>query len=195
MKLIRLSIIWFLISLFFATLFQPEHYNSFIYTISELAHQDYERAWILLLGFFGNGILLFSSGFYYLKANLIPKTPAKLLMVSGIAIIGMGLFQTNFDYYGIRPSDNILFMLLHIVFALSNQATFYLMVLYHIKQSDDALKKKHLLLLVLNVIFAVLFSLFSFIPFYRGIFQRLIFIVSAIWFWFYFNRYQVIKKD
>ena len=190
MKLIRLGVIWFLIWFLIASIFPPLHYDGLIFTISELAHQGYERSWILLLGFYGNGFILFTSGIYYAKKSILKPFLSTGLIIAGVAIIGMGLFQTNFDYYGIRPSDNIYFMLLHIVFALSNQAVFYVMVLYHIKHSDQDMKKIHQILLIANIIFAILFSVFSFFPFYRGIFQRFIFILSGIWFWFYFNHFK-----
>lgn len=187
MKGIRFGIIWFMIFLIIATIFSPEHYRSLVYTISELAHQGYSRAWILLIGFYGNGFILLLSGAYYFKKTVLPTFLSKGTMLSGVFIIGLGLFQTNYDYYGLRPDDNIFFMLMHIVFALLNQGTFYMMVLYHIKHSDQQMMKKHRLLLVLNILFAVIFSV---TPIYRGTFQRLIFIISGIWFWFYFNQFK-----
>lgn len=191
MKAIRFSIIWFLVWLLFASLFSPEHYNSFVYTISELTHQGYSRAWILLIGFFGNGILFVLSGLYYFKKNLLPSLLSKGLIIAGLCIIGLGLFQTNYDYYGIRPTDNILFMLLHIVFALLNQGTGYVMILYHIKYSDPGMKKIHKTILIINIIVAILFSI---TPFYRGTLQRLLFLISGLWFWFYFNRFKSPSK-
>ena len=106
MKLIKIGMIWFVIFLILATLFPPEGYNSFVFTMSELAHQGYDRAYILLIGFYGNGVFFIASGIHAYKHKSLSPLLYKSLIVSGLCIIGLGLFQTNYDYYGIRESDN-----------------------------------------------------------------------------------------
>jgi hypothetical membrane protein len=190
MKLIKIGMIWFVIFLILATLFPPEGYNSFIYTMSELAHQGYVRAYILLIGFYGNGIFFIASGMHAYKNKSLSPVLYRSLIVSGLCIIGLGIFQTNYDYYGLRASDNQVFMYLHILCAVLNHLTGYVMVWYHIKHSEKDLKKMHTRYLVLNMILVVMFV---FTPLYRGLFQRVLFIVGGIWFWFYFNVFD--SKD
>lgn len=192
MKLIKIGMIWFVIFLILATLFPPEGYNSFIYTMSELAHQGYDRAYILLIGFYGNGVFFIASGVQAYKNKNLSPVLYKSLIVSGLCIIGLGIFQTNYDYYGIRETDNLILMLLHIVFAVSNHLIGYVMVLFHIKHSEKDLKRKHIRYLVLNMILVVMFV---FTPIYRGLFQRVLFIVGGIWFWFYFNVFDSNKES
>jgi hypothetical membrane protein len=191
MKLIKIGMIWFVIFLILATLFPPEGYNSFVYTMSELAHQGYVRAFILLIGFYGNGVFFIASGMNAYKNKSISPVLYKSLIVSGLCIIGLGLFQTNYDYYGIRATDNLLLMYLHIVCAVLNHITGYVMVWFHIKHSEKDLKKMHTRYLILNMILVVMFV---FTPVYRGLFQRILFIVGGIWFWFYFNVFKSKKK-
>jgi hypothetical protein len=191
MKLIKIGMIWFILFLILATLFPPEGYNSFIYTMSELAHQDYARAYILLIGFYGNGVFLIASGINTYKNKSLSPVLYKSLIVSGLCILGLALFQTNYDYYGIRATDNQLWMYLHIVCAVLNHLTGYVMVLYHIKHSEKDLKKIHTRYLILNVIFVAMFVL---TPVYRGLFQRVLFIVGGIWFWCFFNVFKHKKN-
>ena len=186
MRLVKLGIIWFVLFLLIATYFKPEGYNSLVYTMSELAHQDYNRAYILIIGFFGNGLLFIAEGFQAYKNKYIHPTLYKGLVLSGLCIIGLGIFQTNYDYYGIRDTDNIVFMYLHIVFAVTNHIIGYKMVLFHIQHSHQKLKNIHLWFLIINIFFVIVFV---FTPMYRGLFQRLLFIVGGIWFWFYFNHF------
>ena len=82
-------------------------------------------------------------------------------------------------------------MYLHILFAVLNHLTGYVMVWYHIKHSEKDLKMKHKSYLILNMI---LVAMFVFTPIYRGLFQRILFIVGGIWFWFYFNVYDSKEK-
>lgn len=191
MKLIKIGMIWFVVFLILATLFPPEGYNSFVYTMSELAHQGYARAYILLIGFYGNGVIFIASGITAYKNKSLSPVLYKSLIVSGLCIIGLGLFQTNYDYYGIRETDNLVFMYLHILCAVLNHLIGYVMVWYHIKHSEKELKNLHKGYLVLNMI---LVALFVFTLIYRGLFQRVLFIVGGIWFWFYFNTFKH-KKD
>lgn len=184
MKLVRLGIFWFILFLLIATFFKPEGYNSLVYTMSELAHQGYGRAYILLIGFYGNGLFFIAAGYQGYKNKNIDPSLYKSLMLSGLSIIGLGLFQTNYDYYGIRDTDNIILMYLHIVFAVINHIIGYKMVLFHIQHSHQKLKKIHIWFLIINILFV---AIFVFTPIYRGLFQRILFIIGGIWFWFYFN--------
>ena len=186
MKLVKLGIIWFILFLLIATFFKPEGYNSLIYTMSELAHQDYNRAYILITGFLGNGLFFIAAGYQGYKNKNIHPSLYKSLVLSGLCIIGLGLFQTNYDYYGIRDTDNIVFMYIHIVFAVTNHIIGYKMVLFHIQHSHQKLKNIHLWFLIINILFVIVFV---FTPMYRGLFQRLLFSVGGIWFWFYFNQF------
>jgi hypothetical protein len=191
MKLIKIGMTWFVFFLILATLFPPEGYNSFIYTMSELAHQGYERAFILLIGFYGNGVFFIASGMNAYKNKSLPPLLYKSLFVSGLCIIGLGLFQTNYDYYGIRATDNQIWMYLHIVCAVLNHLIGYVMVWYHINHSEKDLKKIHTRYLILNVILVAMFVL---TPVYRGLFQRVLFIIGGIWFWYYFNVFKNKKN-
>ena len=132
-----------------------------------------------------------ASGMHAYKHKSLSHVLYKSLIVSGFCIVGLGIFQTNYDYYGLRASDNQVFMYLHILCAVLNHLTGYVMVWYHIKHSEKDLKKKHTRYLVLNMI---LVAMFVFTPIYRGLFQRVLFIVGGIWFWFYFNVYDSKKN-
>jgi len=161
-----------------AHFFVSDGYSIFTNTISDLGAQQYTHAWIMRLGFFlFGGITILG-----VLLNGISLRTAPILLYGG-AIFMTGIFSEAPFF----PTDSLHQQEadLHSLFAQIAGISFSLGVLLQIFYAKT---KPEILLHVLFFLGVISFSAgFGLVPEYQGIFQRLLYTVSLVWYAFFFS--------
>ncbi len=184
---ISFAIFFFSAVILAAHFFTPSIYHWTTNTISDLAAQNYNNAWIMRAGFIGFGILL-NTGillkFYQAKSI----NPADILvMLYGLAILLSGIFSAapfdgSTDYSLIADK-------LHSICAQTAGTALSIGVLVYLLSAHGNIKLFHLLFLILIIGISALFGLSKngIINIDYGIIQRSLYLVSFLWLLLIYN--------
>lgn len=164
-------------SLITAHLLAPETYNWRSNTISELAAQHYQHAWIMRTGLISFGALISIASTVKLIEDQTQWPRAIPMLLYGLAMTGSGLYSTAPFEAGIAYTQHEAHM--HSIFA--NAAGFALtttMLSHIITEKNPNLKIVHLS----GMAFVLLGSwLFKSNPEYQGVYQRVLWGGSITW--------------
>jgi hypothetical membrane protein len=169
--------------------FAPDIYHWTTNTISDLAAQNYNYAWIMRIGFIGFGLLL-NLGILLKICKTKSVNPADvLIMIYGLAILCSGVFSTMpFDSSVVYSTmaDK-----LHSIFAQIAGIALSIGIIIYLILSPGNKKFVHLLFFILIIGISALFGLSKngVINIDYGIVQRLLYGVSFIWIFLTYNTF------
>ena len=180
MKLIQLSILYFLVVIIIAHLFAPQGYNRTNNTISELGSQGHTKKWIMQAGFVGFGLLLaVGLGWKSYTQGMI-NYPDFPVLLYGLSVLVTGIFCA-------APMDSKLNFSsqeaqVHSIFATIAGIALVAGILWYLLVSPTE-RSFHLVFLVLVTGVSILFGLSESgtVPIGKGIVQRTLYLVSFIW--------------
>jgi hypothetical membrane protein len=182
MKVIILSVFYFVAVIVIAHFFAPREYRWTQNTVSDLAAQGLKYQWIMQAGFIGFGVLL-NLGFIlkFIQTGKV-AIPDVLIMVYGVAILCSGFFSTapfpEGVTYSLQESN------LHSLFATAAGIAFTLGILYRaIAAPTPGERWMHTIFFLLVTGFSMLFGLSEngVVPLVKGLAQRGLYTVSVIW--------------
>jgi hypothetical membrane protein len=182
MKMVTVSIIYFIAVIVLAHFFAPPEYKWTQNTISDLAAQGLKYQWIMQAGFIGFGLLL-NLGFVqkFIAAQKI-SYPDLLIMLYGLAILLSGFFSTEPFIKGL--SYSVQESNLHSLFATVAGIAFSLGIFYRLVTAPTPGEKwMHGIFLLVVIGTSLLFGLSEngLLPVAKGIVQRSLYLVSFIW--------------
>ncbi len=184
---ISFAIFFFAAAILTAHFFTPAAYHWTTNTISDLAAQNYDNAWIMRTGFIGFGILLDIGIFlkFYQTKSINPADV--LVIIYGLAILSSGIFPTapfdgSTDYS--LTADK-----LHSIFAQTAGVSLSIGVLVYLLSAHGRIKLFHLLFLILIIGISALFGLSknAVVNIDYGIIQRSLYLVSFLWLLLVYN--------
>jgi hypothetical membrane protein len=187
--LINFAIFYFIAIIIVAHYFAPDIYHWTTNTISDLAAQNYNYAWIMRIGFIGFGLLL-NLGILLKIYKTKSVNPADvLIMIYGLAILCSGVFSTMpFDSSVIYSTmaDK-----LHSIFAQIAGIALSIGIIIYLILSPGNKNFIHLLFFILIIGISALFGLSKneIINIDYGILQRLLYGVSFIWLFLTYNTF------
>ena len=182
MRLIILSVIYFVGMILLSHKFVPAEYLWTQNTISDLGAQGLRYKWIMQLGFIGFGLLL--------SAGLVSKSLAArkvvytdvFLVLWGIAVLLSGFFCA--EPYIESVSYSVPEAKLHSLFASSAGVFFSIGILCSLIVSSDPKEKLfHAVFLILVMGTSMMFGLAEngTVSVGKGVIQRLLYAVSFVW--------------
>jgi len=184
-KIVALSIIFFVGVIILAHFFMQPGYDWTQNTVSELASQGHRYKRIMQAGFVGFGILL-SSGLIlkFIEAKKV-NYPDILIILYGLAILITG-------FYCEKPLDATISYSeteakIHSLFAFTAGISLSLGILWYLIASDSSSERIfHFAFLVLVMGFSMAFGMAEngIIGVGKGIVQRSLYLVSFIWLFF-----------
>ncbi len=184
---ISFAILFFAVVILIAHFFTPSIYHWAINTISDLAAQNYNNAWIMRAGFVGFGVFL-NIGILFKFYQTKSINPADILvMIYGLAILLSGIFSTApFDGstdYSVTADK------LHSIFAQTAGIALSIGVLVYLLSAHGNTKLLHLLFLILIIGISALFGLSKneMINIDYGIIQRSLYLVGFLWLLIIYN--------
>ena len=171
-----------------AHFFSPQGYIFYLHTMSELAGQGVENAWILTSGFMLGGASYMGFSYYYLKTAALPKWLFFLTFSNGLMTLLLGVFPTSYDgLTGFTANETIVIIHRYIAYT-SNLLTIASITVHAVLSKNPDLKLRHLFFLVFAFVFSGFFILYN--QDIRGIFQRMILLTTTIW---TFTSYGVLE--
>ncbi len=171
-----------------AHFFSPQGYVFYLHTMSELAGQGVDNAWILTSGFMLGGASYMAFSYYYLKTASLPKWLFFLTFSNGLMTLLLGVFPTSYDgLTGFTANETIVIIHRYIAYA-SNLLTIASITVHAALSKNPNLKLRHLFFLVFAFVFSGFFILYN--QDIRGIFQRMILLTTTIW---TFTSYGVLE--
>lgn len=170
----------FLLFIIIAHLYATNGYSIFNNTISDLGAQGYNRKFIMQFGFLVFGILLvigvIANGF---------ELRTFAILVYGLSIAMTGIFCTTPFLEPASTNYSVLQTNLHSLFAQIAGVAFTIGILVQVFYAGNAKERTvHLLFFGLVIGLSVLFGL---LENNKGIAQRLLYLVSFIWFMKFFD--------
>jgi len=189
MTWIKFGIIWFFIWLIIATIFAPNDYSSFTYLISDLATSYHPYDYLMSIGFYGYTLIYFIGIYDVYKKQEMTQLLLVLIILSALSMFFLGIYDTNYAASDVPVYERTLSF--HSIFAGGQEALFIVILLYHIKMSQQKIRRIHLTFLSISMLFSSIFLIVD----YTGLFQRLIFINNGLWVFFYLNRFQDKQKS
>ncbi len=178
---INIAIFYFVAVILVAHYFAPNVYHWTTNTISDLAAQNYNYAWIMRVGFIGFGLLLNMGILFKFYQTKSINSPDVLIMIYGLAILCSGFFSTMpFDG---SKDYSIMADKLHSLFAQTAGIALSIGILVYLLLSHGNEKLIHFSFLVSVIGISALFGLSKngTINIDYGIIQRLLYLVSFIW--------------
>jgi len=176
-KFYTIAVVWILAAIIIAHLLVPAPYTWTQNTISALAAQGYEQAWIMCLGFIGFGALISIGATRRAVANPRRNWPEIGILLYGLAVLLTGVFSTAPFQPGVDYSQSE--ARLHSILATSAGITISLaMLLCGLLEQRRAPRIVHLSALALTLLLSSLFGAF---PAVAGITQRSLYIVGFGW--------------
>lgn len=186
--IMKTGVIWFYLFAFVAHFFQPEGYSILNNNYSQLGPQGFELSFIMQIAYIGSAILWFYGLYKNYKRPVLHKSVAIMFFFIAFFIVIAGIFKT------ILPSDTfietpsaIIESNIHLFAAHASQILGLLILLEHIRFSDKSMKKNHLIVLILLVLFSIIFE---FGP-YLGITQRVLSLTHSYWTIRFLNMYTI----
>jgi hypothetical membrane protein len=189
-RFIRATNLGLVLVIIVAHFFAPAGYVITLHTMSELAGQGLENAWILTSGFWlaGLGYVVFSTLAF--RNQEIPYWLYGLTISNGVMTFLLGIFPTSYDGLIHVPVIESIVIIHRYIAYTSNLITVGTIIVHIFKSTDLAMKRQHTLFLLLAIVFSGLFIFYN--QDVRGIFQRLILLTTTIWTW---TSYAVWKKE
>jgi len=185
---IRYTNLFIVSMILLAHFFSPQGYIFYLHTMSELAGQGVENAWILTSGFMLGGASYMGFSYYYLKTASLPKWLFFLTFSNGLMTLLLGVFPTSYDgLTGFTANETIVIIHRYIAYA-SNLLTIASITVHAVLSNNPNLKLRHLFFLVFAFVFSGFFILYN--QDIRGIFQRMILLTTTIW---TFTSYGVLE--
>ena len=176
---IRYTNIFIVSVILLAHFFSPQGYVFYLHTMSELAGQGVENAWILTSGFMLGGASYMAFSYFYLKTASLPKWLFFLTFSNGLMTLLLGVFPTSYDgLTGFTANETIVIIHRYIAYA-SNLLTIASITVHAALSKNPNLKLRHLFFLVFAFVFSGFFILYN--QDIRGIFQRMILLTTTIW--------------
>lgn len=174
---VRIAIAWLVAALVAAHLLAPESYSFVSNTLSELAAQRYEHAWVTRAGFMGFGLLLawhHSRDLVHVQRYWVQ---ALLLLLFGSCIVLTGVFSTAPFEGGVAFSEPESF--LHSIFAtMAGVCLAGAMLVAAWRAPTAADRRKHVGALGFVTVAAVLFAV---LPEYQGVTHRALWLGGLAW--------------
>jgi len=183
LSMTNIAILCFVVIIIVAHLFTPEEYHWKTNTISDLAAQNYNKAWIMRAGFIAFGLLMNIGLFIKFYQTKIINYGDILIMIYATSVLLTGFFSTApFDgtqNYSVT-SDK-----LHSMFAQVAGFALSLGILAYLIKSPSQEKTFHLIFLILIIGLSGLFGLSKndVISQSNGIIQRVLYFVGFTWMW------------
>lgn len=185
---IRYTNLFIVSMILIAHFFSPQGYVFYLHTMSELAGQGVDNAWILTSGFMLGGASYMAFSYYYLKTASLPKWLFFLTFSNGLMTLLLGVFPTSYDgLTGFTANETIVIIHRYIAYA-SNLLTIASITVHAALSKNPNLKLRHLFFLVFAFVFSGFFILYN--QDIRGIFQRMILLTTTIW---TFTSYGVLE--
>ncbi len=176
---IRLTNLLIVSIIFLAHFFAPEGYLFYQHTMSELAGQGVDNAWILTTGFLLGGASYIAFAVFYLLQQKLPTWLFWLTALNGLMTFLLGIFPTSYDGL-INANVNEVVVIIHRYIAYaSNLLTIASITTHAALSKQKYLKLQHLFFLVFALVFSGFFILYR--QEIRGIFQRLILLTTTLW--------------
>lgn len=162
-----------------AHFFSPQGYVFYLHTMSELAGQGVENAWILTSGFVLGGASYMGFSYYYLKTAALPKWLFFLTFSNGLMTLLLGVFPTSYDgLINFSANETVVIIHRYIAYA-SNLLTIASITVHAALSKNPNLKLRHLFFLVFAFVFSGFFILYN--QEIRGLFQRMILLTTTVW--------------
>lgn len=182
MKIIFLSVFFFVAMIILAHFFTPSEYYWTQNTISDLAAQGLKYQWIMQVGFIGFGLLL-NLGFLqkFIVAQKIFYSDT-LIMLYGLAVLLTGFFSTAPFVDGVKFSAQE--SNLHSLFATAAGICFTVGIFLRLVIAPTSAKRwQHGIFLLLVIGASLAFGLAEngILLLGKGIIQRSLYLVSFIW--------------
>lgn len=181
MFLARLAIIFIIAAIIIAQFMTPAEYSIKANTISQLAAQKYQYKYIMQIGFIGFGLLL-STG---LIREMMKQKEVNLLyipiIVYALSILVTGIFCEGPFVSGI--TYKLTEAKIHSIFAMTAGIALSIgVLLYIIKAPTNNFRMIHLGYLIFIMGVSMLFGLN---PRYQGLIQRVLYLGSFSWIYFF----------
>lgn len=183
LSIINIAILYVVFVILIAHFFSLAEYHWTTNTISDLAAQNYHKAWIMRAGFIGFGLLLNIGLFIKFYQTKKINYADILIMIYATSVLLSGFFSTTpFDgtqNYSIT-SDK-----LHSIFAQVAGFALSLGIFAYLIKSPSQEKTFHLIFLILILSLSSLFGLSKndVISLSNGIIQRVLYFVGFTWMW------------
>jgi hypothetical membrane protein len=162
-----------------AHFFSPQGYLFYLHTMSELAGQGVENAWILTSGFILGGASYMGFSYYYLKTAALPKWLFFLTFSNGLMTLLLGVFPTSYDGLTSFTANETIVIIHRYIAYVSNFLTIASITVHAALSKNPNLKLRHLFFLVFAFVFSGFFILYN--QDIRGLFQRMILLTTTVW--------------
>jgi hypothetical membrane protein len=177
MRLYAIAVGWILLAISIAQALVPAPYDWQRNTVSELAAQAYEMAWIMRAGFIGFGGLLTVGAGQRLMINVKENRPDAFVLLYGMAVFLSGVYSTAPFVEGVFYSEPE--VRTHSLMAtVAGVAISLGMAGRMITEPAPMRKFFHLAALVLVLILSILFGVLAE---GTGIIQRALYLVGFVW--------------
>ncbi len=176
---IRFTNLFIVSVIFIAHFFAPQGYVLYLHTMSELAAQGVDNAWILTSGFILGGASYMGFSYYYVKKASLPMWLFLFTFFNGLMTLLLGFFPTSYDGLpNFAANETIVIIHRYIAYA-SNFLTIASITFHAALSKNPNLKLRHLFFLVFAFVFSGFFILYN--QDIRGLFQRLILLTTTVW--------------
>jgi hypothetical protein len=162
-----------------AHFFAPQGYVFYLHTMSELAGQGVENAWILTSGFVLGGASYMGVSYYYFKTSSLPMWLFLLTFFNGLMTLLLGVFPTSYDGLVNYPANETIVIIHRYIAYASNFLTIASITVHAALSKNPSLKLRHLSFLVFAFVFSGFFILYD--QDIRGVFQRMILLTTTVW--------------
>ena len=176
---IRFTNLFIVSMIFIAHFFGPQGYIFYFHTMSELAGQGVENAWILTSGFMIGGASYMGFSYYYFKKGSLPTWLFWLTFLNGLMTLLLGVFPTSYDGFMNYPANETIVIIHRYIAYASNFMTIASIMVHAILSKNPNLKLRHLFFLVFAFVFSGFFILYN--QDIRGLFQRIILLTTTVW--------------
>jgi hypothetical membrane protein len=189
---IKFTNFWIVFIIFIAHFFAPDGYLFYQHTMSELAGQGVPNAWILTTGFFTGGLGYMIFSVYYRSKKIMPLWLFYITFANGLMTLLLGAFPTSFDEL-LSVSVNETIVIIHRYIAYGSNALTIAGMIGHIYVSKSPkVKIVHGYFIVFAIVFSGFFVLYD--QDIRGVFQRLILLITTSWTLLYYGEFITIKR-
>jgi len=177
MKAYTAAVIWISLAIVVAHALAPPAYLWTEHTISHLAAQGYERAWIMRLGFISFGALVLIATIARVRRSPRAAWPHALVGLYALAVLISGIFSTSPFSPGVAYSHRE--ASIHSVMAtLAGIALSAAMLSSALVEQTSRRRRIHLSALVLTMLLSSAFGISASAP---GIIQRGLYLVGFAW--------------
>lgn len=184
MVLVRIGIIFIIITIAIAQLLTPGEYSWKVNTISQLASQTYRFKYIMQVGFIGFGLLVSSGLIIEMVRSKTLHFVYVPIIIYALAILVTGIFCEGPFISGV--TYNMTEAKIHSLFAMTAGIALSLSVLlYMITASTNGMRLTHLSYLIFITGVSILFGLN---PSYQGLIQRILYLGSFSWLYLFLDQ-------